>query len=431
MNLVNYEAEASILGSLLLEGTLFSHLTVTEEQFASHKHKLIFRAMQQAARKQQTIDLVTVTTNLKDTIKQIGGATYLLKLAESVPSTESLAHYERLLFEAYRHRKSRELAVNYATKPSDEGLKKLMASLQTYQELGMVNQETDNTDCLKEIANMIFTGEGASAGFPTSYTDFDNMTGGLQPGELIIIAARPSVGKTAFALNIAAGHCRNQGMSSFFSLEMGKKQLLQRLISAEGTIYNQKWRSLMFSEQDYATAIQAVGEISNWKLSIQEQNRTISDIRASLRKTAHEYPDEKHLAIIDYLQLITPSSKRQRRDLEIGEITRELKLLAMELNIPIVLLSQLSRGVEQRPDKRPLMSDLRESGNIEQDADVIAFLYRDDYYDREAENKNSLEIILAKQRNGPTGVVNLAFFKEFGKFQNLKNRGMREKYEEV
>lgn len=430
MNLVNYEAEVSILGSVLLEGTLFDHLKVTEEQFASQNHKLIFRAMQQAARKQQTIDLVTVTTNLGDNIEQIGGTTYLSKLAESVPSTESLAHYERLLFEAYRHRKSRELAVNYATKPSDEGLIKLMASLQTYQELGMEKQETDNTDCLKEIANMIFTGEGAAAGFPTSYTDFDNMTGGLQPGELIIIAARPSVGKTAFALNIAAGHCRNQGMSSFFSLEMGKKQLLQRLISAEGTIYNQKWRSLIFNEQDYATAIQAVGEISNWKLPIQEQNRTISDIRASLRKTVHDYPYEKHLAIIDYLQLITPSSKRQRRDLEIGEITRELKLLAMELNIPIVLLSQLSRNVEQRPDKRPLMSDLRESGNIEQDADVIAFLYRDDYYDREAENKNSLEIILAKQRNGPTGVVKLEFFKEFGKFQNLKHRGTREKYAE-
>lgn len=429
MNLVNYEAEEAVLGSVLLEGTLFRNLTVTEEQFASQQHKLIFRAMQRAADKQQTIDLVTVTTNLKDAIKQVGGTTYLLKLAESVPSTESLVHYERLLFEAYRHRKTRELVVTYATKPSDAGLKKLIESLQTYQEVGMEKQETDNTDCLKEISNMIFTGEGASAGFPTSYTDFDNMTGGLQPGELIIIAARPSVGKTAFALNIAAGHCRNQGMSSFFSLEMGKKQLLQRLISAEGNIYNQKWRSLMFSEQDYATAIQAVGEISNWKLSIQEHNRTISDIRASLRKTAHDYPDVKHLAIIDYLQLITPTSQRQRRDLEIGEITRELKLLALELNIPIVLLSQLSRSVEQRQDKRPFMSDLRESGNIEQDADVIAFLYRDDYYSREEKNKNSLEVILAKQRNGPTGIVELAFFKEFGKFQNLIKNGRREKDE--
>ncbi|GGM43305.1 replicative DNA helicase [Paraliobacillus quinghaiensis] len=429
MNLANYEAEESVLGSVLLDSTLFSNLTVTEEQFASEKHKLIFRAMQQTADKQQTIDLVTVTTNLNVNIKQVGGAAYLLKLAESVPSTESLVHYERLLFEAYRHRKTRELAVKFAVKPSDAELKKLIGSLQTYQEFGMEKQETDNTDCLKEIANMIFTGEGAAPGIPTSYADLDNMTGGLQPGELIIIAARPSVGKTAFALNIVAAHCRNQGMSSFFSLEMGKKELLQRLISAEGNIYNQKWRNLLFNENDYATAIQAVGEISNWKLSIQEQNRSISDIRASLRKTVHDHPDEMHLAVIDYLQLVKPGSQGQRRDLEIGEITRELKLLALELHIPIVLLSQLSRSVEQRPDKRPIMSDLRESGNIEQDADVIAFLYRDDYYDRDTENTTSLELILAKQRNGPTGMVELAFLKDFGRFENLKNNEMREKNE--
>ncbi|WP_226036776.1 replicative DNA helicase [Aquibacillus saliphilus] len=429
MNLVNYEAEASVLGSVLLEGSLFQKLTVTEKQFDSNQHKLIFRAMKQAADLEQTIDLVTVTTNLKDAITQVGGTTYLLDLTESVPSTQSLLHYERLMFEAYRHRKSRELAIRYAENPSDKKLEQLIVYLQTCQELGLDKQETDNFDCLKEITNMIFAGESACAGLPTSYTDFDQMTGGLQPGELIIIAARPSVGKTAFALNLAAGHCRNLGMSSFFSLEMGKKQLLQRLISAEGNIHSQKWRSLLFNEQDYAIAARAVGEISDWKLRVQEHNRTISDIRASLRKTVHDHPDEKHLAIIDYLQLVTPSSHRQRRDLEIGEITRELKLLAIELTIPIVLLSQLSRSVEQRQDKRPLMSDLRESGNIEQDADVIAFLYRDDYYHREVERTDLVEVILAKQRNGPTGIVELAFFKEFGSFQNLKKKEKRERYE--
>ncbi|MCT2534785.1 replicative DNA helicase [Aquibacillus koreensis] len=431
MTLVNDDAEVAVLGSILLEGTLFKKVTVTENQFDSNPHKLIFGAMKQVADAGQAIDLVTVTTNLGDAIREVGGTTYLLSLAESVPSTESFAHYERLLYEAYRNRKSRELAIRYSENPCEEKLDKLIGYLQVCREMGPGTTETENATSLEEIAHMVLTGECASAGLPTPYTDLDNLTGGLQPGELIIVAARPSVGKTAFALNLAAGHCRNHGMSSFFSFEMGKKQLLQRLISAEGNIHNQKWRNMAFNEKDYSAVAFAVGEVSNWKLAIHEKQRTISDIRAVLRKTIHDHPEEKHLVCIDYLQLITPLNKQQRRDLEIGEITRELKLLAIELNIPIVLLSQLSRSVEQRHDKRPFMSDLRESGNIEQDADVIAFLYRDDYYDHASDKKNIVEITLAKQRNGPTGTVELVFLKEYGSFQNYYKDARRERHEEV
>src|SRR5699024_3804581 len=255
-------------------------------------------------------------------------------------------------------------------------------------------------------------------GYKTSLPPFDRLTGGLQQGDLIILAARPSVGKTAFALNMATGHCKNGGSSLVFSLEMGTKQLLKRMISAEGMINIRKWREIdnLFTGKDYENAMRAIGELTDWKLEIDDTKRTIAEIRAAIRKYIHDHPNQKPLVIIDYLQLISHTLiKTDRRDLEIGEITRKLKLLAIDLKILIVLLSQLSRGVDSRQDKRPMMSDLRESGNIEQDADVIGFLYREDYYDRRSEQKNELEVIIGKQRNGPTGTVRMKFLREYGK----------------
>ncbi|WP_153729507.1 replicative DNA helicase [Salinibacillus xinjiangensis] len=228
------------------------------------------------------------------------------------------------------------------------------------------------------------------------------------------MAARPSVGKTTFALNLAARHCK-QGQEAFvFSLEMGTKQLLQRMISTEGHINGQKWRSSAFSDEDYEQATQAVGEISSWRLDILDKKTTLHDIRHAIRKKIQATPDSHPLVIIDYLQLIIPNYKHERHDISLGEITRELKLLAIELEIPIILLSQLNRAVESRQDKRPLMSDLRGSGNIEQDADVVMFLYRDGYYNRDEEgSEDKIEIILSKHRNGPTGTVELGFVREF------------------
>lgn len=276
---------------------------------------------------------------------------------------------------------------------------------------------------MEEIADDMFKPpEERNTGFMTGFTNFDKMTGGLQRSDLIIIAARPSVGKTAFALNIGAGHCKNDGTTHLFSLEMSTKSLLQRIISSLGRINGQKWRTMDFSADDYDGATKAMAVIADWKLHIYDQTRTINDIRAVVRKAVNENPDEKHLVVIDYLQLLQTSGRYETRNLEIGAITRELKLLAMELNIPIVLLSQLSRAVEQRQEKRPMLSDLRDSGNIEQDADIVGFLYRDDYYNKESDKQNIIEIIIAKQRNGPTGTVELAFFKEHGRFENLEYR---------
>ncbi len=200
---------------------------------------------------------------------------------------------------------------------------------------------------------------------------------------------------------------------------MGAKELLFRVISSEANIDGMKWRSMLFSEKDYNQGMQAIGDISKWGLEIHEEITTIEEIKRTLTQAVKEDPEGDHLAIIDYLQLIKTAKKYDRRDLEVGDIARELKLLAKKLNIPIILLSQLSRGVEQRQDKRPVNSDLRDSGNIEEHADLVGFLYRDDYYDSQSEKQNIIEIILSKQRNGPIGTVELAFIKEYGKFVNL------------
>jgi replicative DNA helicase len=416
MKMENYEAEAAVLGAVLLDGVLFKELVILEDHFHFAKHRKIYHAMKKVVAKGEPIDVVTVTTYLGDANEEVGGASYLLEMVESVVSTANLKHYERLLLDAYRIRKTREMSLHYASNPDEEGLEMLIKQLEDIQEVGVVKNEKTIQDYLLEIADEICHPKADYSGFLTSYEEFDAMTGGLQRGDLIILAARPSVGKTAFALNLAAGHCQNGGTSSIFSLEMGSKSLLQRMISCEGMINGQKWRSMTLSEDDYGSAIRAIGEISNWDLRIHEQKRTVTEIRSAIRREVNDNSNKKHMVVIDYLQLISPVVRRERRDLEVGEITRELKLLAVDLDIPIVLLSQLSRGVESRQDKRPMMSDLRESGNIEQDADLITFLYRDNYYNRKSEEGDKLEVIIGKQRNGPTGTVEMLFQKEYGRF---------------
>ncbi|ASK64204.1 replicative DNA helicase [Virgibacillus phasianinus] len=417
MGLANFDAEISVLGSLLLEGSLFTDLELQVEHFYHAEHQVIFRAMKQVAGAGDNIDLVSVVTVLGESLAAVGGSSRLVEMAESVPSLERVKLYERLIFDAYRNRMSRSSALQFAENPTDEALDLLISQLTEYRELGVRQQDKTAYDYLLEITDDMCFPTDEQSGFCTSFHDLDDMTGGLQRGELIIVAARPSVGKTAFALNMAAGHAKNGGTSLIFSLEMGTKQLLQRMVSAEETINSQKWRNMIFSEQDYAHALQAIGAISTWDLHLYDNVRTVATIRSTVRKAVREHPGGRHAVFIDYLQLMTPSNKHERRDLEIGEITRELKLLAVELDIPIVLLSQLSRGVESRQNKRPLMSDLRESGNIEQDADVISFLYRDDYYSLEP--SKTIEVIVAKQRNGPTGTVRLNFDKSYGRFENV------------
>src|SRR5699024_208340 len=329
----------------------------------------------------KTIDVVIVTTELIeiDKLEVVGNVSYLTKLAESVPSTATFKHYEQLLREAYQLRETKKAVERFLNEPSEQMIDHLLEDLKKCRALTLRDKEKSTYDHLVEISEELMEPKQEDLGYKTSLPPFDRLTGGLQQGDLIILAARPSVGKTAFALNMATGHCKQGGDVLVFSLEMATKQLLKRMISAEGMINMTKWQNIsnLFTGQDYEQAMKAIGELTDWKLEINDAKHTITEIRGEIRKYVHNHPGQKPLIIIDYLQLIRPTLiRRDRRDLEVGEITRELKLLALDLKIPIVLLSQLSRGVDSRQDKRPLMSDLRESGNIEQDADVIAFLYR-------------------------------------------------------
>lgn len=429
--MINKAAEQSVIGAILLDGSLYKDLKLEPKHFGHVAHRKIYESIERVAEKEQSIDIVTVTTELGDLVNSVGGVSYLTELAQSIPTTANLHFYESAVFEAYRQRKTREIALRYAENPNDEALHKLITDLETTKEIGVQTQEKSLKDHLADIVDDMYKDpEERKGGHRTGFTDLDRMTGGLQRGDLIIVAARPSVGKTAFALNIASGHCVNGGTSHVFSLEMSTKSLLQRIISSTGKINGQKWRTMDFSATDYDNAMKAIGIISEWNLNIYDQTRTLNDIRPLVRKAIHDDPDGNHLIIIDYLQLLQTSGRYENRNLEVGAMTRELKLLAMELDVPIVLLSQLSRAVEQRQDKRPMLSDLRDSGNIEQDADVVGFLYRDDYYNKESDAQNIIEIIISKQRNGPTGTVELMFMKEYGRFANLDYRYSRSEQNE-
>ena len=265
---------------------------------------------------------------------------------------------------------------------------------------------------------------GDITGIATGFAELDKMTAGFQRNDLIIVGARPSVGKTAFALNIAQNVATKTDENvAIFSLEMGAEQLVMRMLCAEGNIDAQRLRTGSLTDEDWGKLTMAMGSLSNAGIFIDDTPGVrVQDIRAKCRRLKQEQGG-LGMILIDYLQLVLGSGRSgENRQQEVSEISRSLKALARELQVPVIALSQLSRGVEQRQDKRPMMSDIRESGSIEQDADIVAFLYRDDYYDKESENKNIIEIIIAKQRNGPTGTVSLAFVKEYNKFVNLERR---------
>ncbi|MEW8987249.1 MAG: replicative DNA helicase, partial [Bacillus sp. (in: firmicutes)] len=265
--------------------------------------------------------------------------------------------------------------------------------------------------------------KGDITGIATGFAELDRMTAGFQRNDLIIVGARPSVGKTAFALNIAQNVATKTGENvAIFSLEMGAEQLVMRMLCAEGNINAQNLRTGALTDEDWGKLTMAMGSLSNAGIFIDDTPGVrIGEIRSKCRRLKQEHG--LGMILIDYLQLIQGDGRSgENRQQEVSEISRSLKQLARELQVPVIALSQLSRGVEQRQDKRPMMSDIRESGSIEQDADIVAFLYRDDYYDKETENKNIIEIIIAKQRNGPVGTVSLAFVKEYNKFVNLETR---------
>lgn len=429
----NNEAEQSVIGAIFLEpqALITAAEALIPEDFYRIAHQKIFSTMLSLSDKGEPIDIVTVTEELtaKKELEDIGGIAYLTEIANSVPTAANIMHYAKIVEEKSLLRR----LIRVATQIVEDGFTRedeVEALLSEAEKNMMEVSNRKNAGDFKHIKDVLVqtydnieqlhSQQGEVTGIPTGFTDLDKVTAGFQRNDLIIVAARPSVGKTAFALNIAQNVATKTTENvAIFSLEMGADQLVSRILCAEGNIDAQVLRTGTLQAEDWRKLTMAMGSLSNAGIFIDDSSGIrVNEIRSKCRRLQQEHG--LGMVIIDYLQLIQGSGRSgENRQQEVSEISRSLKGLARELKIPVIALSQLSRGVEQRQDKCPMMSDLRESGSIEQDADIVSFLYREDYYDKETENENMIEIIIAKQRNGPTGTVTLAFAKEYNKFLNV------------
>ncbi|MGD9009061.1 MAG: replicative DNA helicase [Desulfobacteraceae bacterium] len=427
------EAEESILSAILLDNsTLLDVLEILKpEDFYRSAHQKIFAGISELFSKAEPVDLVTLTNLLRDNddLESIGGATYLARLVDTVPSAVNVEHYARIVRDKSSLRRLIAKA-NEITQHCYEDAGNLDDVLNFAESAVFEISEDKHQAAFHPISKIIESNidaleerQGQRAlvtGVPTGYTRLDHMTSGLQGSDLIILAARPSMGKTAMALNIARNAAVEANLQvAIFSLEMSKEQLSERMLCSEARVDSNRLRGGFLNPEDWHHITEAASVLSEAPLFIDDS----PDISAtSIRTKSRRLKMDKglDLIIIDYLQLMKGRTATERRDLEISEISRALKLLAKELNVPVIALSQLNRKLEERSDKRPQLSDLRESGALEQDADVVAFIYRDEVYNKDENNPNrgTAEIIVAKQRNGPTGFVPLTFLGAYTRFEN-------------
>lgn len=432
----NSEAEQALLASMLLDREVLIKVTdlLTEHCFYQKAHSIIFRAMGEIYESGSALDLVILSDHLrsKNLIEDVGGATYLVAMANSVPSSANFESYLKIVYEKYLLRTLINSGNQIARMGYDEAeeadalvekAEKLIFSM-TQNRLSqdfvaiksLVREAFDTIEKLFRRKSMV-------TGVSTGFYDMDAMTAGFQPSDLVILAARPSMGKTAFVLNLATNMAMGAGVGvGIFSLEMSKQQLVHRMMCTEARVSAHKARTGQIDASDWSKFATAAGKLNETPIYIDDTpGLTFSELRSKARKLYAEH--RVGVIIIDYMQLMQGrATKDANRQQEISEISRSLKGLARELNVPVIALSQLSRAVEQRPDKRPMLSDLRESGAIEQDADVVMFIYRDEYYTKEeCKEPGVAEIIIAKQRNGPTGTAKLRFFRDDMRFANLSH----------
>ncbi len=426
------EAEQAVLGAVLIEGEALLVVMgrLSPEDFYRAAHQRIYEAMLRLNEENEPIDLITLTTDLQNhkLLEEVGGVGYLTELANAVPTASNVGYYAEILEEKAMLRRLIRAATQIVSSgyASEEDVNQLISDAEQ-KILEISNRRGDGFISIRDVlmdvferVEFLFNHKGGTTGIASGFPDLDKMTAGFQRNDLIIVAARPSVGKTAFALNIAQNvGVRSKESVAIFSLEMSASQLVQRMICAESNVDAGRMRTGFLEADDWEKLTMAIGSLSEAEIYIDDSpSITVADIRAKCRRLKKERG--LGMILIDYLQLIHGrSGGGDNRQQEVSEISRTLKAIARELEVPVIALSQLSRGVEQRQDKRPMMSDLRESGSIEQDADIVAFLYRDDYYNPETEKKNIIEIIIAKQRNGPTGTVELVFLKNFNKFVSV------------
>jgi len=432
------EAEASVIGGLLLDNSAWDRVgdMLTEHDFYRYEHRLVFGAISGLVNSSRPADVITVYEHLQSMgrAQEVGGLGYLNSLAQYVPSATNIRRYAEIVRERSILRKlvsaSDEIATtafNTQGRPVaqilDEAEQKIFSIGEEGSRMkqGFQSMDTLVVDLLDRVSEMADNPNDIT-GVPTGFYDLDRMTSGLQPGDLVVLAARPSMGKTAFAINIAEHVALNEGLPvAVFSMEMGASQLAVRVVGSIGRIDQGHLRTGKLSDDEWPRLTEAIERLRTVSLHIDETpGLTPSELRANSRRLARQC-GKLGLIVVDYLQLMSGSSGSDgdNRATELGEISRGLKMLAKELQCPVIALSQLNRGVEQRTDKRPMMSDLRESGAIEQDADIIMFIYRDDYYNKDSKDPGVAEIIIGKQRNGPTGTVRLAFLKPLTRFESL------------
>ena len=429
------EAEQSLIGSMIMDrdAIMSASELLVKEDFYHQQYGILFEAMVELFNNREPVDLITLQNKLKEmnVPPEISSLEYVGDLVNAVPTSANAKYYAEIVKDKSMLRKmirtTEDIANDcYQGAESTEVLleqteKKIFDLVQNRGGGDYVPIKQVVLNALDKIEKASKT-QGTVTGIATGFLDLDYKTAGLQPSDLILVAARPSMGKTAFVLNIAQYVAFHSDLcTAIFSLEMSKEQLVNRLFSLESRVDAQKLRTGNLSDADWEKLIEGAGTIGQSKLIIDDTpGISISEMRSKCRKYKLEH--DLKLIIIDYLQLMSGSGGRasDSRQQEISDISRSLKALARELHVPVIALSQLSRAVEQRPDHRPMLSDLRESGAIEQDADVVMFIYRDDYYNKDTEDKGIAEIIIAKQRNGPIGTVNLVWLPEYTKFANME-----------
>ncbi|ABB14250.1 MULTISPECIES: replicative DNA helicase [Carboxydothermus] len=430
----NIDAEQAVLGTILSNGeSLYKVIEILKpEDFYRESHKLLYQVMLELNEKGEPITILTVTEALKQKgdLERAGGVSYIASLlAMAVPEATLESHAEIIEEKAVlRHLidlSEKIKRLSYTEKDAESILEE---AERLVLEVGMKRNQQSYTavreivyDAIERI-EFLYQNRGNITGIPTHFYDLDRMLNGLQKSDLIIVAARPAMGKTSFCLNVAQNAAIKSGVPvAVFSLEMSKEQLVTRMLTSEAMVDQHRVRAGELSDEDWLRLTEVAGILAKAPIYIDDTpGLTIRELRARARRLKQE--KNIGLIIIDYLQLLNGSRRAESRQQEISEISRALKGLAKELDLPVVALSQLSRAVEARQDKRPIMSDLRESGSLEQDADIVMFIYREEYYKPDTEKKSIAEIIIAKQRNGPTGIVELGFLKEFTKFVNLAKK---------
>ncbi|AVS73550.1 replicative DNA helicase [Paracidovorax cattleyae] len=432
------EAESSVLGGLLLDNMAWDRVgdLLVDGDFYRHEHQLIYSAIGKLVNASKPADVITVFGELQTLGKaeEVGGLAYLNNLAQYVPSATNIRRYAEIVRERSILRKlvtaSDEISTT-AFNPKGKTVEKILDEAESKifaigeegsrNKQGFQSLDTLVVDLLDQVQEMADNPMDVT-GVPTGFADLDRMTSGLQAGDMIVLAARPSMGKTSFAVNIAEHVALNEGLPvAIFSMEMGAAQLAVRIVGSIGRVNQGNLRTGKLTDEEWPRLTEAIERLRTVSLHIDETpGLTPGELRANARRLARQC-GKLGLIVVDYLQLMSGSgsASADNRATELGEISRGLKMLAKELQCPVIALSQLNRSVEQRTDKRPMMSDLRESGAIEQDADIIMFIYRDDYYNKDSKEPNVAEVIIGKQRNGPTGTVKLFFQKNQTRFENL------------